>query len=1409
MAKQRKVGPGGCAIVDRHPGFAPILAARLVLPVSAVQSPTPGPSTGRSRRWIALCGSGLRLCSTTSLRFLRWLFVLVLAFYLVFGAALLALRYAVLPNIDNYRATIEQQASKALGVPVAIGDVEADWYGLRPRLTLKDVQIHQTDGRLALRVPQASAVLSWWSLPLMGAYLRSLRIEAPELEVRRLVDGRIVVAGFTIDPAVAGDGRFAEWMFGQREVAIRDARVRYIDDAQAGAPIEFAAVGVLMRNQGVHHLFALRAVPPAALASAIDLRADFRHTPLIRRASDWRAWRGEVYTDLGYADVGAIAQRVKLPIEIRRGEGAVRAWLALDHGRVDRLTADVALRAVEARAADNLPMLELQTVRGRVTAREIADKDAAGPTTGHEVVLDDFSFRTADGLELATADITERLLFRADGSVAAGAFAASALDLDALAKLGAHLPLSSEHRALLARLEPRGAVSALRYDWTGAIATPVRYNLSARFSALALRAQASDAEPDPGHPLRPRLGRPGFDNLAGRVEMSDKGGRMQIDAARAALTFPGLFADPEIHLDRLVAQADWDRTPQGVALRVSNASFRNADASGTIAGTYASGGKGPGMVNFEGRLAQADARAVHRYLPLSVPEDTRHWVRTAVLAGASSEVTFRLRGDLWDFPYIKPAEGDFRIAAKLRGGKLNFAPDLAAANANRPAWPVLEDIVGELVFERNGFSIANASAKTLGVQLARVNVRMADFSDPQHLLEIKGQVGGPLRAMVDYVGLSPVGGWIGGFLADARATGDARLALQLNLPIAKLEASRVRGELQFADNEISIDPTIPTFSRVTGMLEFTESGAGFRAINATFLGGPVRIDGAPRADSAITLRAEGSASAAALWRHLDIAALERASGSARYTAQLAVRGGAVEFAADSDLVGVGLDLPAPLAKAAPTALPLRIRVKPVATGADESARGTRRERIEASLGPAVAAVIERERRTGAAGARMLRGALAVNGVPALPGEGFLAALNLKTIDLDAWRALMDTESARTPSAAAQQRIQAWELPASTIVALQADEVVFMGKHFERVVAGVNRRDGMWHANIDARQVAGTVSWSDSSAREPSGRVVARLARLSLEQSQSNDVVRLLDTAPAQDVPALDVTVDDFDMRGKKFGRLELVANNVGGDGQRQWQLERLVLANPDAKFNATGSWERAAGAARPAGATAAPARGMRMNFTLDVANVGRFLDRLGVRDTMRDGTAKLEGEVSWLGSPLAIDYPTLGGKLALSADHGQFLKSEPGVARLIGVLSLQSLARRMTLDFRDVFAQGFAFDTVRANIALANGVASTSDFRMRGVAATVVMEGSADIARETQNLHMIVLPDINATGASVVYGLLANPVVGLGTFLAQLFLREPLMKALSHEYRVTGPWSDPQVEKIERKAGPETTVPAG
>ncbi|NJM33075.1 MAG: hypothetical protein HC848_09810 [Limnobacter sp.] len=205
-------------------------------------------------------------------------------------------------------------------------------------------------------------------------------------------------------------------------------------------------------------------------------------------------------------------------------------------------------------------------------------------------------------------------------------------------------------------------------------------------------------------------------------------------------------------------------------------------------------------------------------------------------------------------------------------------------------------------------------------------------------------------------------------------------------------------------------------------------------------------------------------------------------------------------------------------------------------------------------------------------------------------------------------------------------------------------------------------------------------------------------------------------------------------------------------------------------------------------------------FTLQMADVGGFLQRFGMQDVFKGGQAKASGKLNWDGAPTAMHYPSLSGNVAVSSTKGRFLKADPGVAKLLGVLSLQGVARRLTLDFNDLFLEGFAYDKLDADVTLKLGVASTPNFKMVGPSASVAMDGTLDIAAETQNLNVVVLPDLNATGGSLIYSVVAaNPAVGIASLLADYILKDPLSKIFSLQYKVTGPWDNPKIERIQRQ----------
>ena len=173
----------------------------------------------------------------------------------------------------------------------------------------------------------------------------------------------------------------------------------------------------------------------------------------------------------------------------------------------------------------------------------------------------------------------------------------------------------------------------------------------------------------------------------------------------------------------------------------------------------------------------------------------------------------------------------------------------------------------------------------------------------------------------------------------------------------------------------------------------------------------------------------------------------------------------------------------------------------------------------------------------------------------------------------------------------------------------------------------------------------------------------------------------------------------------------------------------------------------------------------------------------------------------------------MNGALRIHVGPGRFTKLEPGPGKLLGVLSLQSLQRRLSFDFKDVFGEGFAFDQITGDVRIENGVMKSDNVRIVGPAARVSISGETDIAKETQKLKVRVQPSLSAgvsVGAAVL--LLANPIVGAavgaGSLLAQKVLQDPIEQIFSYEYLINGSWTDPVVERSGRQPAGVGTPPA-
>lgn len=1375
-------------------------------------------SLSGTRNRLAICWrairEGYRIANNVTHHALGAVLMFVVVVYFIFCGLFLTLRYAVLPNIDQYKGQVEQMATRAIGRPVSIATIHASWHGLRPHLLLNNVAVHNRDGARVLSLPKVSATLSWWSVVIADLRLYTLEISRPDMDIERDKDGNIFVAGILMDRHKSSDGKGLDWVLSQREIIIRDGWLRW-NDAMRNAPqLALNSVDLVMRNQWRHHQFALKATPPAAFAAPIDVRADFTHAAFAQKISDITQWKGMLYADWRDTDLAVWKMYVDYPIDIQQGKGSVRAWLNFDHAHVADFTADLTLANVSARLRKDLQLLNLVHVNGRISAREELGGKPKGEMLsfgmqGHTVALTNFSMETNDGLKLPSTTISETFVAGSKDRAEKTEITATALDLQTLANFAEHLPLSTAQRQMLVKFSPRGQLKDFSAKWQGTYPDISSYNVKGQFTALTMNAQ----EPRPARPKSGSLpaqaalpGIPGFDNLTGRVDATDQGGTFSLASDKLVLHLPGYFLEPVLPFDKLTMQASWALQDKNKLLfQISNMQFLQEGVAGSLSSKHLmplqeQQGTALGTIDLSAKISVFDVKKIGRYLPLHTPAKLRGWLTGALEDGRAQDVAIVIKGDLADFPFrvekpLDKPKGQFSVTGKIDNGKLNYAPGLLAKDEKSPLWPLIEEIKGTFAVDRTRLAIKAESARTQGVTLSNVDATIPDLLSGDSVLDVNGSAAGALQDFIRFTNDSPVGNWIAHFTEETKASGNAKLLLKLQLPLARLLESKVQGSLQFANNDVTLQNAIPPMLHTNGELKFHEKGFNLVGLKSNFLGGSVAVSGGTQSDGAIMIKADGGLTSDGLRKTYPTPAMQRLfqhiTGNTRYTASIGVKKQRPEITVESTLQGIALDFPAPLHKAANNILPLKFELAGLAS--DDVL--TMRDEIKLSMGPTISARYFRQKSTEKnASWRVERGGIGVNVPAPQPDSGVIANVSLKSLNIDAWRNVMTSVvgtdkqkegGAQTDALGISQYIE------PEVLAARADELFVMGRKLDNVVVGASHQKGVWQANIDAEQVSGYVTWNESRSGRGLGKITARLASLIIPKSAASDVTELLEGKnTSTQMPAVDIIAENFELFGKRFGHLELHANNASTPTGREWRINKLSIVNADAELKAAGKWITKDGESVT-----------NLTYALNIADAGNLLERFGFAHVLRGGKGKMDGDVSWKGLPFSLDIPSLSGQLHLDMAAGQFLKVDPGAAKLLGVLSLQSLPRRLTLDFRDVFSEGFAFDGVVGTANIAQGIMKTDNFKMRSVNAVVLMDGVADIARETQNLHVVVIPEINVGAASVVYGLVVNPVIGLGSFLAQLFLRDPLMRAFTVEYQITGPWKDPVINKLERKNG--------
>ncbi len=1271
----------------------------------------------------------------------RWLLYGLLTLLGIVVLVALIVRFVIFPNIDEYKDDIAAFASKTAGQKITIGDITPSWDGFSPHIGLKNVDVFDAENRSALHLNDVQAKISWLSLPLLQPHLSRLVINQPELTIRRKADGDIYLAGINL--AGKSQPEFPNWLLSQSKVRIKNAQVIWLDDLRQAPPLSLKQLNLTLLNPAWKSLFgqhklSINALPSIGTSHVIEASGRF----VGRDVSKINTWHGDFVLTLKQADLAVWKPWLDYPVAIQSGTGDAQISLDFADAKIEKVKTHAAL--------SNLSLTVNKQAAPFIAKQFTGDIGWSDFKNTQTISAQNIKLSSKNGLNInngsgyfASSSKNGKPWVKADLKL-------DQFDLATLKQLSPYFTLPENVTNQLNGLSPVGELQALALGFEGETNKPSAYRINTTFKKLGITAHEKT---------------PGFSNLAGTIKADEDGGEVILNTQNAMLDLKDILRWP-IPTDKLNGQINWRMNGDKTKITAKELFISSQHITGTVNASYDMNGIKGGYLDLVGKFGKGNAKYALFYYPIILGKETLHWLDTSILAGRAEDVNLVVKGNLADFPYVDKKNkldkklGIFKVTAKLSDTLLEYGT----------GWPVVEGLGMDMLFEGKRMELNANKGHIFGNKIIKSKTEIAQLDADWPMLHIVSEVEGPVVDGIKFVNESPVKLVTQGFTDDLKTAGSGKLSLELKIPMQDLEAAKYKGVYKISNGTIfaNTDVGLPELSKLNGVLNFTENSLTAQNVSTEILGGPAQFSLVTGADKILRIKANGRIADAGIKKLASNALIDSMQGSTDWTGEIIIKKPLVDVILHSNLVGMAIQLPPPFNKPASQEMAFNIEKKQSSPSNDN---------VDIKVGNIVAAKILRTEQAGKLAFE--RGDIGINMVAEVPNQpGLSLHGKLDYLDANDWLALFN-KSGNKASASPTTINKA-------NVAIQKLDVFGRRLNAVKLIAQPNAT-GLQMV-IDSQEITGDAEWQSASSVNSSGKIIARLKNLSIPNSSeanSNNPSKVAEKKDFRKLtngyPALDVMADNFQLGNKNLGSLELNAFETGDD----WIIQKLKITNPDSTLSADGSWHNW---------TRNP--NTNLKFTLNVDNIGKTLKRFGQPDTVKGGEAEVIGQLQWAGSPHEFDTNSLGGNFKLEAKKGQILKVQPGVGRLFGLLTLQSLPRRLSLDFRDLFSDGFAFDKISASAKIDNGIMRSDDFFMTGPAAETSIKGETNLKAETQKLKVNVTPHVSDSLS--LAALAGGPIAGAAAFVAQKILKDPFNKIISSEYTITGTWDKPVEVESEK-----------
>ncbi len=1274
---------------------------------------------------------------------------------LVLLAILIGIARFFLPYVDRYHSNFEDWASTITHHPVKIEKVNASWKGLYPIFSLEQVEVFDANKTTRLlQVTQVrvginllASLITWQFKPsllhLTGTHLSVRQIDPHTLEVNGIKLHLALpepASGNTMEGLIA-------WLLAQGEIIIDDVGADWYGMNGYHLPLTNLQVK-FSKGLTQHQLIGSGVIAtqnPGRFRTVLKLQGNIGN----------RNIKVQGYLYLRNIDLVPLAKLAAwngyqlVQGHLKQG----RAWLEWSNKQVQLLQATFDLDHALLFSEHSLKQLPLDSLSGHAAWQKVqgginvAANQLKIQIAGQSWPTAQVSFQHKD----ASSHSSSLQIFRLDKLNLANAEALAAFIVPRT-NAGTFANTSQE---LVTALAPSGAVEDLlvRREFTAQ-----EQSLLSAYARLNQWQWRADKKV------------PGIRNLSGQIKWTPNAGDMQLDGQHFELDYNSLFSAP-LMIDNYSGRIEWINVPAGLKIRATELVANNSDISvrGNIDVSQPHPGSGDTFVRLLGSFTSDKIKHLALYLPLKVfPKPLAVWLSQAFVGGGNVQGRVLLQGPLHHFPFDDHS-GHFEIAAKTESLNINYGK----------GWPMLTDLTADVHFDGRSMQLDSPSAKIFGMSTKPIHAEIADLSRAE--LAIKSGIEASLLDAKRFVFASPLKSSLGGALKELQPNGMMQLGLHLLLPLHEGEtAMRVNGNLAIIPGaSLTLLDWDIRFEQLQGQVQFTENSVTAEDLKATWLGQPVlaRITTEFPGEKQQVLKIEGRGSMplSLLERYYNVSSLSAyLQGTINYVATLQAKKNKgqtqTSLILDSDLTGVSIDLPAPLKKTATEKAPSHIELawgEPPVKSLQMS--GNYDKKLSAALAlkntAGQWALDNGNLRFGATPATLMK-------VPGLIIDGELASLDWNQVENDLLPLFVKKKTLKPQT-------PAWVL---NKINLTIGQLAAFGMNLNQAHVQIQPLKNAWSLQIDSPLMAGRLILSEDLLHQG---IQGEFTRFTLLPGSSKVVS---DINPGK-LPPLNLVIRSFYYGEKAFGEVRLRTFPQSNT----MQIEQLAIRSPYYELIAAGQWRQLA---KGRDQTV-------LNGALTTTNLGASLRSLGLTGSLEGSKGKASFALAWPAAAFNAGAANLNGNFSLDFLGGRIInisqstEADIGLGRLLNLFSLQSIPRRLTLDFSDLTQKGFNYDEMKGNFAIHNGQVTTKDAYLDGPIAKVEIKGRIGLAAKDYDLRMLMTPYVTSS-VPVVAAFAGGPVVGAAAFVAQKVLGNVVGKITSHSYQVTGSWANPNIIKLSQ-----------